>query len=398
MSESEEIHPASPGGAPRGPLNRRAVLALGGAVAVGGGIAIRHSDSAVARSTPSGGPGHLAGTSDDRTPITTDRTDATAPASGTRPPTDTIDIHGHAVTPAVEAVLSARGSRMLDGRPLPRWSARAALDFLDSRGIAAQVLSSPDPALALAPRSQHRRLARAINDDLAAVVEEHPGRFGALAVLPLSAGPIAAVREIGRALDRLHLDGILLPTNIGGDYLGAPRFLPVLAELSRREVPVLVHPASPLSQDWPETTGAPAEALEHAFESVRCAANMLYSGVFALHGGLRLIMARGGGGLPFLSDRVALPDQVLRADLFVEPLRSLGFDTAQAHGPAAMAAARAFVSGPGQLYYGSDWPLISDPPGPADLVDVLPSREAASAAGAAAMAAFPRLAGAMRRG
>ena len=56
-------------------------------------------------------------------------------------------------------------------------------------------------------------------------------RFGAFAVLPLP-DVNAALREVEYAFDKLKLDGIVLLTNVGGHYLGAPEFDGLFSELN----------------------------------------------------------------------------------------------------------------------------------------------------------------------
>jgi 6-methylsalicylate decarboxylase len=316
---------------------------------------------------------------------------AALPATGRR-----IDIHSHAITASLEAVLRDRGSRRFDGRDLPAWTVDRALAFQAQQRIDLQLLSTPDPAMALAPPATHRSLARALNTELASVARSRPGKFGVLAVLPLQAGPTAALAELSYALDQLKVDGVILPTNVDGKYLGDGAFSSVLSALSGRRTPVLVHPASPRPQDWPASQGSPADTLEYAFESVRCAASLLYAGAAIRYPTLRMIFAGGGGGLPFLSSRVAIADQALQADLFIRPLRAYLYDTAQATSPGALASLQAFVGGPKQIMFGSDWPMV---PRPVPLDEVL-ARVSADVrplvAGDAAMAVFPTLAARLR--
>lgn len=300
-----------------------------------------------------------------------------------------IDVHSHAVTPAIEHLLAARGSRVLDGRDLPGWDVARALEFQARQGIRLQVLMTPDPGLALAPADQHVAVARAVNDDLAAAVAAAPGRFGALAVLPLGAGIHASLAELRRAVDGLRLDGVVLPTRVGGRSLGDAGQAQVLTELARRRIPALVHPVAPASR--PEELAAAADTVEHAFELVRCAASLLYSGTLLRAPRLRLVLGSGGGGLPFVASRIAIADQALRSDLFVRPLRRLSFDTAQCTDGAALASIRAFVRSPQQILYGSDWPLAGEQAPGTWLAD-LPPDERGVAGGAAALGLFPSLA------
>ncbi len=87
-------------------------------------------------------------------------------------------------------------------------------------------------------------LARHVNDTGAEIRRAHPGRFGHFASLPLP-DVDAALKELEYAIDQLGSDGVTTETNIGGIYLGDPRYQPLLAELDRRRIAVFVRPPRP---------------------------------------------------------------------------------------------------------------------------------------------------------
>lgn len=303
-----------------------------------------------------------------------------------------IDIHAHAITPSIEGALAGRGHRRFEGRELPTWSVEEALAYVDRQGIDVQVLSTPDPGLTLMPVGSHASMARAVNDEFASVVARGGGRFAWFAVLPLRAGVRAAIAECRRAM-AAGASGVVLPTTVDRLQLGHSTFSPLLAELSRRRVRAMVHPVAPAGEQmWPAAQDpSTADTLEHAFASVRCAASLLYGGAFVRAPHLRLLFGGGGGGLPFMASRIALPDQAFGQDLLVRPLRNLTFDTANASGPGAMRAARAFVHSPTQLLYGSDWPLTPER-SVAEALLHAPEDELDVIVGGAALARFPALA------
>ncbi|MEV5366119.1 amidohydrolase family protein [Streptomyces cellulosae] len=65
-----------------------------------------------------------------------------------------------------------------------------------------------------------------------------------LASLPLPDLP-AALAETRYAFEDLGVDGITLLTSYSGRHLGDPHYEPLMAELDRFSVVVLLHPASP---------------------------------------------------------------------------------------------------------------------------------------------------------
>ncbi|MBJ7520094.1 MAG: amidohydrolase family protein [Solirubrobacteraceae bacterium] len=321
----------------------------------------------------------------------------------------TVDVHAHAVLPAFEAVFARRGSRLVGGVPAPAWSPEGALARMDAQGVGAQVLSVPEPSLTLVGRRERATLARLCNEQLAAVVGAHPGRFGGWGVLPMH-DPVAALRELAR-VRRLGLDGVVLPTSVDGVYLGDPRLDPVLHALDRVAMPVLVH-ATPLpDHDRPEQVGLPDALLEFPFEIVRAATAMMYASTLTRFRRLRPILADGGGAVPYLSHRTSLfgletgLSNFFQRRVSLPPgldlarvLSWLRFDTAGASMPAQIRSMRELVP-VGQILLGTDWPMTPSvaaggPPQP-ELARSLSPEAQSLVRGESARALLPGLAGRM---
>lgn len=289
------------------------------------------------------------------------------PAAAQSEPARLIDLHAHAVPPAMEAALDQAGTRVVDGRRIPAWTAQQALADMDEAGIATQALSLPDPGLTAVSRSQQAGYAAACNNELAGIAAAHPGRFTALAVLPLS-DPRRAVRELHRAR-KLGYRGVILPTNVDGRYLGDPKFELLMFELNRLGMLALVHPVTPANQDQPEWLDLPPALLEQAFEPVRAAASLLYTLTLTRYPRIRFILADGGGALPFLWYRVGLftlnsgisnllqRPYTLPAPLNLQRgLARLTVDTAHSTAPANLISIRHSV-GVTRLTLGTDYPF-----------------------------------------
>jgi predicted TIM-barrel fold metal-dependent hydrolase len=283
-----------------------------------------------------------------------------------------IDVHCHYFGGAVRQWFATTGYRPTGtdtgSIKFPRWSVGGTLEFMDQHHIATQILSAPIPLV-----DRHgddafvARTAREINEDYAALIKEHPDRFGAFASLPFTT-PEAALAEIAYALDELGLDGVLLMSNSGGRYLGHPFFEPILAELSRRQVPVFMHP-----DDCPHVDvlgfGRISAIVEYPMDTARAVNNAIFTGVFQRHPGLRLILAHGGGVLPTLGARVAdllelgrrADDAAIGPQHVADVLRDLYYETALAGSPNSLLPAL-HVTGHDHLLFGTDFPAA---PGPA---------------------------------
>jgi predicted TIM-barrel fold metal-dependent hydrolase len=282
--------------------------------------------------------------------------------AGDTPLHGAIDVHAHFVTPRLRAAMTAAGHHRPDGMPaIPDWDADSALTVMDRTGIRAAVLSVSSPGVLLdGDLADAARLARAVNEEGAAIVTRQPQRFGLFASLPLP-DVAAAVAEARYALDDLDADGIALQTNYGGAYLGDRAFEPLMAELNTRRTVVHIHPTSPAC--WQQTAlQRPRPMVEFLFDSTRAVAALILDGVLGRYPDIRFIVAHAGAALPVLADRLAgfaiLEDPADPVDV-IGALRRLRYDVAGFALPRALPALLNLVA-PEQLLYGSDYPFTAD--------------------------------------
>lgn len=270
-----------------------------------------------------------------------------------------MDVHAHYITPSLRQAMIAAGHDRPDGMPaIPDWNVRDTLAFMDATGIAVSMLSVSSPGVHLGDASFTRILARKVNEEGAAVVHDHPGRFGLLASLPLP-DVEAAVAEAAYALDVLHADGIVLLTNYDNVCMGDPVFDPLMAELDRRRAVVLLHPTSPAG--WHDTClGRPRPMIEFLFDTTRAVTQLALNRVLERYPDIRFIIPHGGAALPVLADRIAafaFTESDPPVD-FVAALGKLYYDVAGFVLPRTLPALLGLV-GPEQLLYGSDHPFTA---------------------------------------
>lgn len=117
---------------------------------------------------------------------------------------------------------------------------------MDDHGIQMQVVSWISPAQ-IAPADQAVSLTGAANDRLAEAIRANPTRLSGFAVLPWQQ-PAAAAAELDRSVRDLGLKGALLAGRPGATFLDDPKYAPVLQKLSDLQVPLYVHPFTPLPQ------------------------------------------------------------------------------------------------------------------------------------------------------
>ncbi|MER7834791.1 amidohydrolase family protein [Streptomyces sp. NPDC096040] len=198
-------------------------------------------------------------------------------------------------------------------------------------------------------------LARRLNDFSAALITEHPGRFGWFATLPLP-DTAGSVREAERALADLGADGVTLLANTDGDYLGADGQDALWQVLDEHGAVVFVHPAE---LPGPAVDGIPPFAADFLLDTTHAACLLVRNGVVRRYPYIRFILSHAGGFVPYASHRMAV---ALAADTGRSPLdilddfRGFYFDTALSASPAALPTLLAFAR-PGHVLFGSDWPF-----------------------------------------
>lgn len=278
-----------------------------------------------------------------------------------------IDVHAH-ILPAfyldamrAHGLADAQGNPVGDGFPFPSWSLADSLAMMDRNSVAISVLSVSAPGIRFLPAAEGRTMARALNDEMAHIVREKPSRFASLAILPLP-DVDASLAEMALALDGYGFDGIGLYSNIGGAYLGASLFAPILEELDRRGATVFVHPGRPASFD-DYSLGLPAPILEYPFDSTRLVTNLVLTGALARYRRIKLIIPHGGGTVPYLAGRIArFAARRLKTDQdeILALLRGIFYDLTAMDLTANLALLKEFVPAE-QLLCGYDYPFRPEP-------------------------------------
>lgn len=262
-------------------------------------------------------------------------------------------------------LLVGKRDRKLDDRA---WDLGRRIRDMDEREVALQVLS-PVPMMFCydAPVDAMSAYVRTVNEGIAEFVRERPDRFAGLAGVPLQDIALA-VDELRYACETLGLAGVEIGSNAAGFDVEDPRFDPFWAECERLSAVVFIHPESApgferfRADQLAASTGYPSE-------TGAIAAKLLMRGLFVRHPNLRVVLAHGGGTLPWLLARLdtvwsRFPD--VHAKLPAAPsvfARSFTFDTLVFD-----AANLAFIAarvGADRMVVGTDYPftLGEDRPG-----------------------------------
>src|SRR5919109_2807418 len=244
-----------------------------------------------------------------------------ARARSSRRMTDAIDIHAHFVPEEYLRLIEAEGEpyglRLNPGPngPLivmgqvaigPITAYYHDLDLrlkaMDTQGVAVHAFSLMPPMVYWADSTLGLRLARLVNDAMAEAARLHPGRFVALATLPLQ-DPEAALSEAERAITELGCRGIYLGTNIRGKELADPSFLPVFERMDALRAPIFLHPLNVIGSQR-LTNYYLHNLLGNPFDTAVAAANMIFSGLLDRFPRLQVCLPHAGGAVPYLIGRL----------------------------------------------------------------------------------------------
>ena len=175
---------------------------------------------------------------------------------------------------------------------------------MDRGGIDMQVLTLTTPSVERERPETGVRLARMANDGYSRIVEEHPDRFTALAALPLQ-DPQAAAEELKRAVMDLGLRGGTLMSNVVGKPLDAEELAPVYEAAVKLDVPLYIHPTSPINSRAMEDYRL-VPILGFGVDTSLAVLRLLFSGTLERFPGLKLVASHLGGVYPYLRGRIQI--------------------------------------------------------------------------------------------
>jgi len=178
----------------------------------------------------------------------------------------------------------------------------AILAEMDSAGVEA-VLLCPWVTLVRyeAPPGEALAACQTQNDALAALAGKYPDRIAGLGIIPLQDVPLA-IRELERLM-KSGLKGVEIGTHVNGVYPGDARFRPFWEACEALNAFVFIHPVE---------GGGRAELRDYymwnvignPLETTIAAGHLILSGVMETHPRLKILLAHGGGALPYLRGRL----------------------------------------------------------------------------------------------
>jgi aminocarboxymuconate-semialdehyde decarboxylase len=207
------------------------------------------------------------------------------------------------------------------------------------------------------------------NDALVGLVKKYPKRIAALGMVPLQDVALS-IKELERLM-KSGLKGVEIGTHINGVYPGDARFRPFWEACESLGVFVFIHPVEGGGRTelrdyymW--------NVIGNPMETTVAAGHLILAGVLEACPRLKILLAHGGGALPYLRGRLdhgfkqrpEINKVISRPP--TEYLKRFYFDTIT-HDPVVLKSLVDFV-GADRMLLGSDYPFDMGNENPVELV------------------------------
>jgi aminocarboxymuconate-semialdehyde decarboxylase len=233
-----------------------------------------------------------------------------------------IDIHSHVIPDRIVAAIAANPKRF-QARVEGEGSARkiihdqgyvyplfeefrlveAKLASMDRKGIDISVISPAPPMFYYwADADLALEVAGLVNDGVADMVGARPGRLRGMATVPMQ-HPDAAVAELERVVRNFGFKAVEIGTSIEGAQLAEERFRPLLRRASELNVFVFAHPYYVGAKAGLENYYL-TNLIGNPLDTTVMLANLMFSGRLDELPDLKIVLAHGGGFLPYQIGRL----------------------------------------------------------------------------------------------
>jgi len=234
----------------------------------------------------------------------------------------TIDIHSHIFIPEAFSTISDKYSidapRLIESSnkafikignnvygPFPPafYSIKDRLEKMKRGGIELQLLSvHPNTFFYNLNIEEAKEFSRSQNDSISEVANHYSEHFRGLATVPLQ-DVQEAIKEMERAILKLHMVGVEIGTNVNGKYLGDPIFKPFFKKAEELNACIFIHPANPVTSERITSYYLPV-LVGNPCDTTLAIASMIFGGIFDEFPRLKVCVAHGGGFFPYQIGRL----------------------------------------------------------------------------------------------
>lgn len=233
-----------------------------------------------------------------------------------------IDIHSHVIPDRIVAAIAANPKRFrarIEGEGASRKiihdqgyvyplfeefrQVEAKLDSMDRRQIDISVISPAPPMFYYwADADLALEVAGLVNDGVADMVGARPARLRGMATVPMQ-HPDAAVAELERVVRNFGFKAVEIGTSVEGAQLAEERFRPLLRRASELNVFVFAHPYYVGAKAGLENYYL-TNLIGNPLDTTVMLANLMFSGRLDELPDLKIVLAHGGGFIPYQIGRL----------------------------------------------------------------------------------------------
>jgi aminocarboxymuconate-semialdehyde decarboxylase len=233
-----------------------------------------------------------------------------------------IDIHSHVIPDRIVAAIAANPKRFrarIEGEGASRkiihdqgyvyplfaefCQVEAKLDSMDRKGIDISVISPAPPMFYYwADADLALEVAGLVNDGVADMVGARPDRLRGMATVPMQY-PDAAVAELERVVKNFGFKAVEIGTSIEGAQLAEERFRPLLRRAAELNVFVFAHPYYVGAKAGLENYYL-TNLIGNPLDTTVMLANLMFSGRLDELPDLKIVLAHGGGFIPYQIGRL----------------------------------------------------------------------------------------------
>ena len=234
-----------------------------------------------------------------------------------------VDLHSHVIPPAIIDAARAdperfgvkieeRDGKLQLDRPGHRsievlqafHDVEAKIESMDRMKLDISAISVAPPAFFYSlPPENGLAAARLCNDGIAQMVAKYPARLRGMATLPMQ-DPDAAIAELERVVKEYKFKAVEVGTTVEGKQLADPRFRTVLKTIEQLGCFLFAHPYTCIAKGGMDAYNLMI-LMGYPLDTTIMLAHLMLSGAIDDLPKLRILLAHGGGFMPYQIGRFA---------------------------------------------------------------------------------------------
>lgn len=175
-------------------------------------------------------------------------------------------------------------------------------------GLVQVLTTTVPPVESIAEPKVANELARMANDEVAELVAKYPDRFVAgVANLPMN-DIDSALKEMERAINVLKFRGVQIYTNVNGEPLDLPKFMPLYEKMAGYNLPIWLHPRREHTIPDYRSENKSRYSLYSTFgwpyETALAMGRLVFGRVLEKYPDIKFITHHCGGLVPYFEQRI----------------------------------------------------------------------------------------------